>query len=57
MLAGVSKLETYKFLLILKCNILLLHSAEDNLKGMQQVLEDGDLPLFALLHGESFFVY
>ena len=40
--------ETYDVTAISEVNPLLLHCAEYDLEGMQQVLEDGDLPLLAL---------
>jgi hypothetical protein len=40
--------EAYNVAFVGEINLLLLHGAENDLEGVQQVVEDGDLPLFAL---------
>lgn len=43
-----SKRQPYNVAFVCEINLLLLHGAENDLEGVQQVVEDGDLPLFAL---------
>lgn len=40
--------QAYNVAFVCKINFLLLHGAENDLEGVQQVVEDGDLPLFPL---------
>jgi hypothetical protein len=38
-------------------DLLLFHCTKHNLEGVQEILENGDLPLFALIFGEALGVY
>jgi hypothetical protein len=40
--------QAYNVGFVCKVNFLLLHGAENDLKRVQQVVEDGDLPLLSL---------
>jgi hypothetical protein len=40
--------QAYDIAFVRKINFLLLHGAENDLEGVQQVVEDGHLPLFPL---------
>lgn len=52
----VRRNNAYYALGICKVDILLFHSTEDDLKGVHEVLEDGDFPLFALAVREPLVV-
>ena len=39
---------------VFKINVLFFHSTKDDLESMQQVLENGDLPLLPVCDGEAF---
>ena len=45
---GSAKRQAYNVAFVCEINLLLLHGAENDLEGVQQVVEDGDLPLFSL---------
>jgi hypothetical protein len=48
---------TYHIFVLCKVHLLLLHSSENDLEGVQQVLKDGDFPLASLGQGEALCVY
>jgi hypothetical protein len=41
-------MQAYNVAFVCKINFLLFHGAENDLEGVQQVVEYGDLPLFPL---------
>jgi hypothetical protein len=46
--ARLGRAAAYNVTFVCKINFLLFHGTKNDLEGVQQVVEDGDLPLFPL---------